>query len=91
MCIVGGAKAGYFCLLSCGVGCRVVLSGHGCGLFGVRGVGRGVRRVRAEKAAAGRGQPREAEGFVPSPRGMCHEWVDPVTSYLIPVRLEGLV
>ena len=35
-----GAMAGCFCLWSCGVGCRVVLSGHGCGLFGAGGVGR---------------------------------------------------
>ena len=60
MWIVGGAMAGCFCLWSFGVGFRVLLSGHGRGLFGVGGVGRGVRRVRAERAAVERSGPRGA-------------------------------
>ena len=32
-----GAMARCFCPWSCGVGCGVVLVGHGCGLFGVTG------------------------------------------------------
>ena len=52
--------AGCFCLWSCGVGCRAVLSGRGGGLFGVGGVGRGVRRVRAEIAVVERSGPRGA-------------------------------
>ena len=35
-----------------------MLSGHGCGLFGVGGDGCGVRRVRAERAAVERSGPR---------------------------------
>ena len=65
-----GATAGYFCLLSCGVGCRVVLSGHGCLLLGVGGVGRGVRRVRKERAVVERSGPRGA-GVAFLVRGGC--------------------
>ena len=73
-----GAMAGCFCLWLCGVGCSVVLSAHGCELFGVGGVGRGVRRERAKAAAAERSGPRgagvsfflrggcDANGLIPS-------------------------
>ena len=66
----GGATAGRFCWGSCGVGCRVVLSGQDRGLLGVGGVGRRVRRVlRAREKRLDRVN-RGVRGFIPSRPGM---------------------
>ena len=52
--------AGHFCLRSCGVGCRAVLSGCGCGLLEVSGVDRRVCEVCAMRVAVGPGESRGA-------------------------------
>ena len=76
----GGTMAGCFCLWSCGGGCRALLGGHGRGLFSVGGVGRGVLRVCAERAAVERSGPPGA-GVSVLLRGRCD------VNGLIPSRL----
>ena len=56
----GSVTVGCFCRWSCGVGCRAVLSSRGCGLFGVGGVSRSVRRERTGGATVEQSGPRGA-------------------------------
>ena len=71
---------GRFCLRSCGVGCRPVLSGGGCKLLDVSGVDRRVCGVRAMRSTVGPGVPRRAAvAFLF--RGGCD------VNWLIPSRL----